>query len=147
MVSIYYSLIAAMKQREEKPRRFAMQTTSIINPNTGKSNKVRVWNIEPRQILAGFKSGEFKSAKDLSWKLLNEKESVKLMEKQLDGDASERNFGLSVFENALDWMLGLKVVTFIEAFLKEKKLPKPFQVAVNKKGDVFIITASGRIVA
>ena len=123
-----------------------MQTTSIVNPKTGKSNKVRVWDITPREILASFKSGELKSAKDLSWKLLNEKQSVKLMEKQLEGDQSSNNFALSVFENALDWMLGLKVVSFIDAFLKEKKLPKPFQVAVNKRGDVFIITASGRII-
>lgn len=123
-----------------------MKTSSIVNPKTGKQNQVKTWNIIPRTILDMMKAGTIKSAKDLSWLLLNDDESIQAMQDQMSGDAAESNFALAVFEQALDYALGIHVLSYIRNAVKIGKLPKPFQVAVNRKGDVFIITASGQII-
>jgi hypothetical protein len=48
-------------------------------------------------------------------------------------------------ENALDWSIGLKIWGFIEICLKRKKIPKPFRVMINSRGEVFLQIASGKI--
>lgn len=124
-----------------------MYHTKITNPKTGKQIAVRVWKITPREITNGLKTGAIKDVKDISWKLLNEPESVQDMKNGMDGENAVHNFALSVFEGALDWSLGLAVVNHIRAYVKEGKFPKPFELAVSRKGDIYIIGASGNIYA
>lgn len=126
-----------------------MPIMTITNPKTGRSNTVRAWNIDPKQVLADLRSGRTKSAKDLSWRLLSEKESADDIEESVEapGDCARTNYALGIFEYALDWALGLVVLNFIRSAVRVKKLPKPFKVAANRKGDVFIITNSGRVLA
>lgn len=119
--------------------------TTIINPNTGRTNEVRAWAVNPRAVYDKLRSGEFLDARDISWALLSDDESIQEMQEEECGDEAVRNFGLSVFENALDWGLGLAVLNFIRMFIRKKALPKPFEVAVNRSGDVFIIGASGHL--
>ena len=119
-----------------------LKTTETIQ---GKARKVYAWEINPRETYNAFKNGKLKSAKDLSWALLNDDKSLQVMDSQQYGDNAESNFALSVFENALDWTLGMVVVRFLEVFTSQKKLPKPFRVFCTRKGDVFIKTNSGRI--
>lgn len=111
--------------------------TTIVNPKTNRTNNVRCWKIEPRQAISEL--GQL-GVKAYSWKLLEEPEAVEDMEAEQYGDQASNNFALSVFENALDWRLGLAVHNFIRGFVKLRKLPKPFDVAVNHKGDIFIVT-------
>lgn len=124
-----------------------MNTMQIKSPKSNRTITVRAWDIDPRAVLASFKSGELKSARDLSWKLLNEKGSVAAMGREMDGEAASSNFALSVFENALDWSLGLKVLAHIRGAVAVKRMPKPFKVAASRGGDVFIIGASGTVYA
>lgn len=117
-----------------------MYSTSIVNPKTGRSNQVKAWDVSPKNVLAEMKSGRIKTARDLSWALLNDTESVKAMESTMERDSVKSgNFALSVFENALDWSLGLQLLAAIRAFVKAGKLPKVLTVAVNAKGDVFVL--------
>lgn len=122
-----------------------MFSKTIINPQTNRQNKVNCWNINPREVLRLMREGKIKTARDLSWMLLNDDDTIQLMEETDAGDCQNNNFALNVFENALDWGLGIKVLGFIRAFTQVKKMPKPFVVAANRKGDVFIITQSGQI--
>jgi hypothetical protein len=123
-----------------------MFTTSITNPKTNRSNKVAAWKVAPKKFWPALKSGSL-DAKKLSWKLLNDDESVQAMEEQIDGDSAESNFALSIFENALDWAIGLAIINYCNAMIaRHKILPKPFTLMVNKKGDVFIETASGNLI-
>jgi len=123
-----------------------MATTQITNPKSGRKINVRVWSIDdPKAMLARFRGGL--TPKALSWELLSEKHSVKAMEREMDGEAASSNFALSVFEHALDWTLGLTVFNWIVDAAKRGKMPKPFKVAVSRKGDTFIIGASGTVYA
>ncbi|RTL26934.1 MAG: hypothetical protein EKK55_06930, partial [Rhodocyclaceae bacterium] len=76
--------------------------------------KARVWEIaDPKATIRRFTSGELKSVKDLSWELLNERAAIQAMERTEGGESAETNFGLAVFEHALDWSLGLAVFNHI----------------------------------
>ncbi len=121
-----------------------MKTATIVNPKSGRNVRVRAWDVEPRAILRKFSAGEFKDARDLSWALLSEDASIAALECE-DGDSNETNFALSVFENALDWTLGLAAVRFMRCAPKGK-IVKPFRVACARSGDVFVITASGQVI-
>lgn len=124
-----------------------MYQTTIINPKTNRSNKAVAWKIEPRKIVDDLKAGKIKSAKDISWSLLNDDQSYELMEETQYGDSNRNNFALSVFENALDWGLGITVLNYITSVVKQHKaMPKPFEVIANRSGDVFIRTFSGKVI-
>lgn len=122
-----------------------VNTSTIVNPKTGRENKVQVWNLTYEQIRDLMRAGKVKTAKDLSWILLSDKQAEEKIESELSGDCADNNFGLRVFETGLDWGLGLKVLNFVRMCVNLRKKPKPFKVAANRKGDCFIITASGRI--
>ena len=120
-----------------------MYYTSIRNPKTGRANRVKAWHINPRAVLDEIKAGA--EARDISWRLLSDDQSIQeLQETAYEEEGS--NFGLSIFENALDWSLGLAVVRFIHAFLKYRKcLPAPFSVVATRKGDIFCVGKSGTV--
>ena len=122
-----------------------MYHTTIVNPKTKRENRARAWLVNPRAVYDKLKSGEYKDARDISWALLGDDESIQDMRAEEYGDAAERNLALSIFENALDWGLGLAVLNYIRAFLQKKALPKPFEVLATRRGDVFIRSASGRL--
>jgi len=118
-----------------------MHTLQIVNPGTGRKCSVRAWNIDPHAILEDLKAG--RGSREISWTLLEE--STDDMAAEMDGDCSANNFSLSVFENALDLRLGGAVIWFLNLARQHHKLPKPFQVAVNRAGDVFIIGSTSRV--
>jgi hypothetical protein len=123
-----------------------MYTTTFLNPKTGRTNKARAWHIEPRKIWDMVKAGEIKDAKDLSWRLLNDDQSVRSMADQMGGEDAAHNFALAIFEQALDLTLGMRVIGFMNQCVRELKcLPKPFELMVNRAGDVFIRMPSGKI--
>jgi hypothetical protein len=116
-------------------------TTTIINPSTGRKNVVKAWNINVPALYADLLAGKV-TAKGLSLSLLGDDKSYQLMEQTEHGDSASSNWSLAIFEQALDWSIGLKILNFIIACAKLHKRPKTFKVAVNKKGDVFIIRSS-----
>lgn len=81
--------------------------------------------VYPKEIWQELREGRIKDAKDISWKILNQKWDC--IEESEYGDSSRNNLGLKIFEEALDWTIGLHVAHFINAVVKQaKKLPKPF---------------------
>ena len=112
---------------------------------TNRRNQVRAWPVNPRAVMAKLKSGEWQSAKDISFALLDDDESIQEMQNEEYGDSAQSNFALNIFENALDWTLGLAVINMLKACAAKGKWPKPFSVAVNRAGDVFIIGASEKV--
>ena len=120
-----------------------MYTRTIQNPKTNRRNAVRCWSIAVRAIAAGLECGNIKSARDISWSLLNDDQSIQTMENEMGGDEVSGNFALSVFENALDWQLGVAVLQVLKA--ARPRMPKDFEVAVNRAGDVFVIFQSGKV--
>lgn len=106
----------------------------------------RQWRIDPRAVLERFRSGQYQSARDLSWSLIGDTETCQLMEETEAGDTAENNFALSVVEHALDWRLGLAVVNLIAAAARERKMPKPFTLGVTRNGEIWYVLASGRTV-
>lgn len=120
---------------------------TITNPKTNRQNKVTGWHIDATEVYNNFKNGTFKTARDLSWALLNDDQSIQKMEDEQYGDSGSNNFALRIFEQALDWSLGLTVLQCIDAHIKARKsYPKQFDVLATRKGDVFIRYTSGRIV-
>jgi hypothetical protein len=126
-----------------------MTVKTIVDPGTNQSVDVYSWPIAPRDILRKLRKKEIKGARDLSWELFNDEESHWALEEDMEapGDSSETSFSLNIVENGLDWTLGLAVLQFIQAFVAEKKLPLPFEVACScsGSGDVFIVTKSGKV--
>lgn len=122
-----------------------MTFETIVNPKSNRKVRVKTWAINPREVKAAFKSGEFKHIKDLSWHLLSAKNAIKVMEREQYGDSDSNNFASSVFSNALDWNLGFMIINYIDEFLGRKQWPKPFKIAVTRSGNIFIINSRGEI--
>lgn len=123
-----------------------MHIIKITNPNTGRQVTARAWSIQPRTIVDAIKDGRVKDSRDLSWQLLSDDESYAAMRAEQYGDDAGSNFALGIFENALDWRLGGAVYNFINSCIRHRRmLPKPFQVAVTRAGDVFIVGATGKV--
>jgi hypothetical protein len=101
--------------------------------------------VVPKEIWQDLRAGKIKDAKDISWKILNQKWDC--IEDSEYGDSAENNLGLRIFEQALDWSIGLKVGNFINSCVKNyKRLPKPFTLKI--KGDNFsVCLASGKEIA
>lgn len=118
---------------------------AITNPKTGRTCNLRAWRVDPKAITAKCREGVFKTAKDISWALLNDDESIQDMQDTEYGDSSRNNSALRMFESALDWTLGLAVLNYIRAFTTQKKFPKSFHVGYNTSGDVFVVGASGNV--
>jgi len=120
-------------------------TTTTITDN-GRQIRVRAWTVEPREVLAGLKSGAIRGARDIGLALLGAKRSLATMAATEYGDSQRNNFAINAFENALDWSLGLAIFNLIRAAVADRKLPKPFQVAATSRGQVYAILASGRTI-
>lgn len=116
-----------------------MRYSSIINPRTGRSNRVRAWDIDVKALWEQIKANQIQSARDVSVMLLNDDDSIQAMVDEEYGDSAECNFALSVFENALDFTLGMAVLWFFQVCCKAGKLPGPFSVVATRKGDIFIV--------
>jgi len=103
----------------------------------------RVWETNPRTFIRGLKDTGELSAKGISWALLEE--AADDMESESDGDSAPRNFSLSVFENALDWELGIAYLNALRAYARAKPgyWPKTLSVAVTRSGDVYSRFGSG----
>jgi hypothetical protein len=125
-----------------------MYCKEIMNPKTNRKVTLKTWMIEPRKVIELIKQKKIESAKDLSFMLLNDEDSLYTIEQQEGGDGAENNFGLAIFEYALDWRLGMTIINFIQGVIKKhKRAPKPFEIGVSRKGDIFLILPSGRIIA
>jgi hypothetical protein len=114
----------------------------FVNPRTARENKVRLFRVAPREIVRRVRTKELLTARDISFFVMSQ-ESID--EGDEEGDSTETNFALSVFENALDWTIGLAVLEYLRQARSGRKLPKPFEVLVNRSGDVFLRTFSGKI--
>lgn len=124
-----------------------METTTIRNPETGRQVQVRAWRVEPRAIRSKMRAGEIKSAKDISWMLLNDDASIQEMRDEEHGDSARTNWALAVFEHGLDWSLGIAVLRIMNAAIETSHLPKPFDVMVNRSGVVFVhFPTTGRVI-
>ncbi len=124
-----------------------MEYATITHPETGREVRVMAWRVEPRAVVEAFRTGRFQTAQDLGLALLGDDETVCAMAHTSHGDAADTNVALRVFEHALDWGLGLRAWGFIVAAARLGKLPKPFRVAADRSGNVYLIGASGRVYA
>jgi hypothetical protein len=116
-------------------------TSTITNPTTGKQNAVKVWDINVPALYADLLAGKL-TAKSLSLSLLGDDTSYQTMQQTEYGDSANNNWSLAIFEQALDWSIGLKILDFIIACAKAHKRFKSFKVAVTRNGDVFIVRSS-----
>lgn len=122
-----------------------MFTQKILNPKTKRQNNMRCWRVEWSTIIELLKSG--KSAKDISWMFLNDDQSVQVMDDEQYGDSQSNNFALNVFENALDYAIGIKILQYVRFLNSMKKKHDVFVVACNRGGDVFIVSnKTGRVI-
>jgi hypothetical protein len=124
-----------------------MERMTITHPETGREVRVMAWRVEPRAVLEAFASGRYQTARDLGLALLGDDETVCAMRATAHGDSSANNVALRAFEHALDWGLGLRALGWITWAARHGKLPKPFHVAADGSGNVYLIGASGRVYA
>lgn len=119
-----------------------MYHASITNPKTERQNNVRVMPITGQAIYDLLRSKSEPSARDISWALLDQPECLDDMSEEMSGDSARSNFALSVFENALDFRLGMAVMHYIKAVRGQTggRRPAIIRPAVNRSGDVFILS-------
>lgn len=123
-----------------------MYTDTIKNPKTGRTNKVYRWDVDTNRVgeLLKANNGDVRA---ISWALLNDDQSLNAMEAQQYNDSACNNFALSVFENALDWSLGLKVMSYLRWYRNARNTyPKIVRLACNRNGDVFVLNKTGEII-
>ena len=101
-------------------------TMKIRNPFTGRINNFTVFTTTTDDAVAARKQG---GTKAISWMLLSQ------------GNVGAR----SVFENALDWTIGLIVEDFIRQLAAMKIKAKVIRVAVAANGTVLIVRKDGEI--
>jgi hypothetical protein len=106
-----------------------MSTMTITHPTTNRNTTVRVWTIDSMTLAKKIGAGE--SPKAVGRALLDEALPAT--------DKAASKFALNAFETALDWGLGLAAGRFLRAAVANKKIPRKFRIAANKKGDVFCI--------
>lgn len=111
----------------------------VVNPNSGRESNCKCWMVDPAKVMALIREKKIQTSKDLSLMLLGDDEAVQLMGEEMGGEDAGHNFALQVFEHALDWTIGLAVLDFIRACAKMGKKPRPFEVAANRSGQVFVI--------
>ncbi len=124
-------------------------TYRILQTNTGRTRRLACWTITTEGVREAFKSGHCRTAKDLGWMLLSDKESTARLERDCTkgDDIPGGNFALRTFEQALDWTLGLAVTRFIDSLARVKKVARTFSVGVDRRGEAYIILSSGRTLA
>ena len=85
--------------------------------------------VVPKEVLKDV--DKFKSVKDLSWYLLDD------VLGDMDPDDAD-DFAKFVYEEALDYKIGMAALQLFRAAAKKKKIPKPFYIDVMSDGDVEI---------
>lgn len=110
----------------------------------GKQIKVMTWDVNTDALYAKLKesriNGYVMTAKDISWLYLNDDQSVQYMENTQDGDSAGNNFPLRIFEQGLDWTIGLAIHGFIMAYKKQHgKRLKRFTLAIDRVGCAYIL--------
>ena len=118
----------------------------ILNPETNKEvSVVSLGEVNPKEVIAKIKDGA--GAKEISWMFLSRKSSERAMAKSLGGDCAENNFSLRIFEQALDWSIGVSVIGIIRnTYQLHKRIPKPFNLFVSRKGETFGKLQSGKTI-
>lgn len=76
------------------------------------------------------------------WHLLRQAEDLR--DEEQDGDATERNLALAVFEQAPDWRIRLAVLGVFQSALQRRCLPRPFSLEIGRNGRITVVLASGR---
>lgn len=124
-----------------------MYYATITNPKSGRSNNVRVMPITGQSVYDILRSKTEPSARDISWALLDQRECLDDMSEEMGGDSARSNFALSVFENALDFRLGMAVMHYIKAVRESSggRRPTIIRAAVNRSGDVFILSKTHNV--
>lgn len=115
-----------------------MYTARILNPKSNRQVACKIFEISYPEFKEVLKAG---GVKGLSWHLLDQPHSIRTMEATEYGDSAANNFALSVFENALDWQLGLTAVKFVKALAQIGKKPKVIRLAVTRGGDVYVVSS------
>ena len=124
-----------------------MYTKSFTNPKTNRVNSMKCWDLDTKSV-ANVMSAAGGNVKAISWAMLNDEASVQAMEDTQHGDSAANNWALNVFENALDWGLGLAVVGYLRMYKEQfGKFPRRFTIAANRNGDVFCVQKSGNLIA
>jgi hypothetical protein len=96
--------------------------------------------VVPRELLQ--RRDLLRDPRRLSWYLLRQAED--LLEEEQDGDAAERNLALAVFEQALDWRIGLAVLGVLQVALRRRRPPKTFALEISRNGSIAVVLPSGR---
>lgn len=112
----------------------------IVNPTTNREIHVRTFTIKSIDVQNEYKRS--KSAQSVGFMILEQ--AIDLMKDTVDGDSSERNFGLSVFENALDFRLGMIGIDLWKIAIRDKK-HKILRIGISRKGDIYSMQ-SGRLI-
>lgn len=126
-----------------------MYKTTITNPKTNRENRLDVYPVNVASVRALLRDGTIKTARDLSWLMLEQDERLGAVSWLDDSDTIQaaESRALRIFEQALDWGLGLAALGFMRAVRKEyNRYPKDFAVGVNGKGDTFILDARGNVI-
>jgi hypothetical protein len=120
-----------------------MRYGALVNPETNRTVNVKVWEVDIKTALTTCKTG---SVKDLSWSLLEEKESIDAMEEE-NGDSASSNFALAVFEQALDWRLGLAIIDLLKSYQRKfGKIPSKVTIACDRKGRIYFISKTAKVI-
>ena len=102
------------------------------------------FQVRPREILSSLGEG-FSDPRDIAHHLLLQQGD--LLEQEMGGEDAAGNFALAVFEQALDWRIGLTVQQLIAEAVcgsNGRKIPKPFLLEVDRRGKITVVLASGR---
>ena len=119
--------------------------TTMLPPNTGKKLTVDTYRVVPRELLAWTRTRRNCTAKHISLYLLGQERSLRKAEAQDGGDTRHNNYALRIFENALDWSLGLAVLKLLAAY-PVGRLPRPFTLGATRKGSILVQFPSGKII-
>ena len=94
--------------------------------------------VHPREII-----DYLPDARKLSWRLLSQ---VLNEDESFEGEDASSNLGLAIFEQALDWAIGMKVrEIIIGCWQRYRRLPKPFTLEVDtNSGNIEAVFPSGR---
>jgi len=122
-----------------------METRTIVNPKTNRNVKVTKWTVDVSSVYEHLKAlGDTGTAKDVSWFIMSDKATIEKMDREQNGDSTSNNFALGVFENGLDWGIGLAFFSYLNWYKSQRngKRPKTLQIAADRKGRIYIIRPS-----
>jgi hypothetical protein len=98
--------------------------------------------IYPKEITRGLREGTLKSARDISWHILEQKREC--LEDDY-GDCADNSLGLAILEQALDWRIGCAIIGILRSMPKGK-VPKPFKMHIRRGGKLSVTWDSGKTI-